>query len=90
MVRPERFELPTAWFVARYSIQLSYGRALHYSGLKLRKLVPISDVVGPERFELPTAWFVARYSIQLSYGPVVRSEIMRICCVCVNAFVKFS
>ena len=26
MVRPERFELPTAWFVARYSIQLSYGR----------------------------------------------------------------
>ena len=27
MVRPERFELPTAWFVARYSIQLSYGRA---------------------------------------------------------------
>src|SRR5690606_15245171 len=27
MARPERFELPTAWFVARYSIQLSYGRA---------------------------------------------------------------
>ena len=26
LVRPERFELPTAWFVARYSIQLSYGR----------------------------------------------------------------
>jgi hypothetical protein len=26
MVRPERFELPTTWFVARYSIQLSYGR----------------------------------------------------------------
>ena len=25
---PERFELPTAWFVARYSIQLSYGRVL--------------------------------------------------------------
>ncbi len=27
MVRPERFELPTPWFEARYSIQLSYGRA---------------------------------------------------------------
>jgi hypothetical protein len=27
MARPERFELPTTWFVARYSIQLSYGRA---------------------------------------------------------------
>jgi len=25
MARPERFELPTTWFVARYSI-LSYGR----------------------------------------------------------------
>src|SRR5476649_1385944 len=25
MVHPERFELPTIWFVARYSIQLSYG-----------------------------------------------------------------
>jgi hypothetical protein len=27
VVRPERFELPTLWFVARCSIQLSYGRA---------------------------------------------------------------
>ncbi len=27
MARPERFELPTTWFVARYSIQLSYGRS---------------------------------------------------------------
>ena len=28
VVRPERFERPTLWFVARYSIQLSYGRIL--------------------------------------------------------------
>jgi hypothetical protein len=28
MVRPERFELPTLWFEAKCSIQLSYGRAL--------------------------------------------------------------
>jgi hypothetical protein len=28
MVRPERFELPTYWFVANRSIQLSYGRTL--------------------------------------------------------------
>ena len=27
MARPERVELPTFWFVARRSIQLSYGRA---------------------------------------------------------------
>ena len=26
MVRPEGIEPPTLWFVARYSIQLSYGR----------------------------------------------------------------
>ncbi len=28
MARPERFELPTARFVAEYSIQLSYGRLI--------------------------------------------------------------
>jgi hypothetical protein len=28
MVRPERFERPTYWFVASCSIQLSYGRML--------------------------------------------------------------
>jgi hypothetical protein len=32
MARPERFELPTAWFVARYSIQLSYGRVVMNCG----------------------------------------------------------
>jgi hypothetical protein len=28
VARPERVELPTFWFVARRSIQLSYGRAI--------------------------------------------------------------
>ncbi len=34
MARPERFELPTARFVAEYSIQLSYGRIDCCSRLK--------------------------------------------------------
>ena len=28
LVRPERFELPTLWFEAKCSIQLSYGRTM--------------------------------------------------------------
>ncbi len=32
MARPERFELPTARFVAEYSIQLSYGRLVWSGG----------------------------------------------------------
>ena len=35
MARPERLELPTFWFVARRSIQLSYGRAVDNSNISL-------------------------------------------------------
>ncbi len=33
VARPERFELPTTWFEARYSIQLSYGRTVNRLGI---------------------------------------------------------
>jgi hypothetical protein len=36
MVRPERFELPAFWFVARRSIQLSYGRTVRGKILSCR------------------------------------------------------
>ena len=38
MVRPERFELPAFWFVARRSIQLSYGRTRVVSSETLHRL----------------------------------------------------
>ena len=57
MARMEGVEPPTAWFVARYSIQLSYMRATNFE----------VRVARMEGVEPPTAWFVARYSIQLSY-----------------------
>ena len=34
LARPERFELPTARFVAEYSIQLSYGRIVWFSRIR--------------------------------------------------------
>ncbi len=37
MARPARFERATAWFVARYSIQLSYGRV----GVGIMLMLPI-------------------------------------------------
>ncbi len=40
VVRPERVELPTFWFVARRSIQLSYGRILVSS----RIIIPLGRI----------------------------------------------
>jgi hypothetical protein len=75
LVRPERFERPTPWFVAKYSIQLSYGRTpkLLCCSTEIFNLRQVVLLVRPERFERPTPWFVAKYSIQLSYGRTVRA-----------------
>ena len=40
MVRPDRLERPTFWFVARRSIQLSYGRTFVIAGFALFRASP--------------------------------------------------
>ena len=43
MVRPERFELPAFWFVARRSIQLSYGRTPGRQRGDLRQIISSAE-----------------------------------------------
>jgi hypothetical protein len=57
MVRPEGFEPPTLWFVAKCSIQLSYGRTL--LGLQPFKDTGFCPSEQPPRLAcayLPAAW----------------------------------
>ena len=42
MARPKRFELLTFWFVARYSIQLSYGRIVLAGAVRFELTILIS------------------------------------------------
>ncbi len=41
LARPEGLEPPTPWFVARYSIQLSYGRYLKLFMPSMAKMIGI-------------------------------------------------
>jgi hypothetical protein len=63
-VRLAGFEPTTPWFVAKYSIQLSYSR-MKMAPLGVDTLFAVVRLAG---FEPTTPWFVAKYSIQLSYS----------------------
>ena len=57
-MRPERFELPTPWFEAKYSIQLSYGRILKDGGqIKLRPNQKASQIAALSPEMLGGAFF---------------------------------
>ncbi len=45
MARPKRFELLTPWFVAKYSIQLSYGRVVFEKGRNYTKIASINKAI---------------------------------------------
>lgn len=64
MARPERFELPTNWFEASYSIQLSYERV--ESGLYL----PFSNP-SPGCWQLPTV------ILQAGQNPQAKKEALK-------------
>jgi hypothetical protein len=76
MARLAGFEPTTPWFVAKYSIQLSYSRTLKryyllqcYVRLAVIRLTQNSEKLARlAGFEPTTPWFVAKYSIQLSYS----------------------
>jgi hypothetical protein len=58
MVRPEEFESPAFWFVAKRSIQLSYGRKLLQAYYKMVRVA---------RFERATPWSQAKCATRLRY-----------------------
>jgi hypothetical protein len=91
MARPERFELPTLWFEARCSIQLSYGR-VPPCYQKLRATAGYGNanegnseiaeggrkMVGLGRLELPTSPLSGVRSSHLSYRPnLLAGNILR-------------
>ena len=71
MARPEGFEPPTAWFVARYSIQLSYAPNLYFTRL------PLKEMVEKEGFE-PSIELQTLYSLSRGAPSATRTPLQRI------------
>ncbi len=75
------FEPTTPWFVAKYSIQLSYSRTQNGTASTVGTFC---DGKAPKKvarlagFEPTTPWFVAKYSIQLSYSRTQKRKYSRV------------
>ena len=69
LVRLAGIEPTTPWFVAKYSIQLSYSREnCFFLAARQRRVQHLQKLVRLAGIEPTTPWFVAKYSIQLSYS----------------------
>ena len=68
LARPERFELPTSWFVAMHSIQLSYGRVFSTGRVRFRPPSP-----GPARLAVPISRLAEREGFEpsMSFWPIL-------------------
>ena len=68
MVRPEEFESPAFWFVAKRSIQLSYGRKLLQAYYKMvrvarfERATPWSQAIGLTFQLYPDSWWTVERS----------------------------
>ena len=75
MARPERFELPTNWFEASYSIQLSYGRITQKNFIQPLKAL-LSDwrsqLLYPTKLRPPWMVEVPKMQEQFLAGRVTR------------------
>ena len=79
VVHPERFERPTLWFVARYSIQLSYGctgTALNCCGVPTGIRTPVIAVKGRCPRPLDDGDICGASGAIRTPDPLVRSQIL--------------
>src|SRR6056297_2746457 len=82
MARPERFELPTNWFEASYSIQLSYGRADRAVYMKCGSPEILAPARAPSPFvctksvpTAPAAVHAARLRCNAILGIIFKSHV---------------